>query len=137
MQIMKKNGFALIEGTVIVALIALLGIIGIPRFTKDRIADNEAEAQKNLKNISIACENYGKANKGVYPGSLSALTTGEPEYLSTDYTSGARSGYVYTFTPTDTGYTVTAAPTSCGKAGNNIYTITTGGVLTSAPCDKK
>jgi len=134
---MKKNGFALIEGTIIVAVIALLGIIGIPKFTKDRIADNEAEAQKSLKNISIACENYGKANKGVYPRELSVLSNGEPEYLSINYTVGARRGYIYTFTPTDTGYTAIATPTSCGKTGNNIYTITTGAVLTSAPCSNK
>jgi len=131
---MRKNGFALIEGTLVVALFALLGIIGIPKFNKDRIANNEAEAQKSLRNISIACENYGKANNGIYPRQLSLLTGSEPKYLSIDYTFQPRRGYIYTFIPTDTGYTASAKPASCGNTGTQVYTITTGGVLTLTAC---
>jgi type II secretory pathway pseudopilin PulG len=131
---MKKNGFALIEWTIVVAFIALSGLIGIPKLIATNIANNEAAAQKTLKIISIACENYGKANKGVYPRELTSLTAGTTKYLSTDYTLPARSGYTYNFSSTDTGYTVNAKPLSPGVTGIHIYTITTGGVLTSVIC---
>ena len=129
-----KKGFALIEWTIVVAFIALLGLIGIPKLIAANISNNEAVAQKTLKIISIACENYGKANKGVYPRELSALTSGSPGYLSTDYTLPARSGYAYAFSSTDTGYTVNAKPLSPEVTGIHVYTITTGGVLTSVAC---
>ena len=137
MIIKNKKWFALIEWTIVVAFIALLGLIGIPKLIAANIANNEAVAQKTLKIISIACENYGKANKGVYPRELPALTLGSPKYLSVDYTLPVRSGYAYNFSSTDTGYTVSAKPISPGVTGIHIYTITTGGVLTFVACGEE
>jgi Tfp pilus assembly protein PilE len=132
-----KKGFALIEWTIVVAFIALSGLIGIPKLIAANIANNEAEAQKTLKIISIACENYGKANKGVYPRELSALTQRTPKYLNVDYTLSPTSGYAYNFSSTDTGYTVNAKPLKAGVTGSRVFTITTGGVLTSVACGEE
>lgn len=127
-----KKGFALIEWTIVIAFIALLGLIGIPKLIAANVANNEAAAQKTLKIISIACENYGKANKGIYPRDLWALTQGSTKYLSVDYTAPVRSGYAYSYSSMDTGYTASARPVSPGVSGIRSYTITTGGVLTNS-----
>lgn len=117
-----------------VFVIALLAAIAIPNLLRARLNANESQAQATLKTISTAIESYAIVNNGVYPDSLSALVKAKPSYLQEDYTLSARAGYTYRFEPSPSGYKVMAKPIDCDITGTKIYTVETGGILSSQDC---
>ncbi|UCD15310.1 MAG: prepilin-type N-terminal cleavage/methylation domain-containing protein [Candidatus Omnitrophota bacterium] len=132
---MKRRSFTLVEIMIVVAIIALLAAIAIPNLLRPRLVANEAKAQATLRTISTAAETYAAANNGNYPTAMSDLTDATPAYLSTDYTTSVTSGYNYTCgTMTATAYSCTAVAATCNTTGSQDFTITTGGVLSSAAC---
>jgi prepilin-type N-terminal cleavage/methylation domain-containing protein len=130
-----RRGFTLVEVMIVVAIIALLAAIAIPNLLRARVNANEANAQATLRTISTAAESYASANDGNYPANIAALTGATPPYLNEDYTAAASQGYSFACgTMAASGYSCTATPVTCGTTGTTTYTITTGGVLTSAAC---
>ena len=130
-----RKGSTLVEIMIVVAIVALLAAIAIPNLLRARIAGNETYAQATLRTISTGCEDYANLNNGAYPADIATLTGASPPYINEDYTAAARQGYNFACgTMGASGYSCTATPVTCGTTGNTTYTITTGGVLTSAAC---
>lgn len=136
-----KRGFALIEVMIVVAIIALLGIITIPHLLKIKVDSNESAAKEALKIISVACESYAKAHNGNYPSSMGDLTAATPPYLKENYISRPKDGYNYSCVFSG-GYSCVAVPEVCIKTGQTTgtgtkkFTVTTGGLSTENPCFK-
>jgi len=127
-----KRGFTLVEIMIVVAIIALLAAIAIPNLLRARMTANEAAAQATLKTISTAEETFAGANNGSYAVDEDALTGAVPPYLNRPYCTLTISGYTYNCTMDANGYTVVAVAANPTVSGNNDYTITVGGVLTSS-----
>ena len=103
------------------------------------VAQNESNATATLKLITVALENYAKANNGKFPSEFSILTESAPAYLDKDYTAlSSFRGYTYRCPQLESGvYRCIATPAICRVTGKTIYTISTGGVFVSEDCVKK
>lgn len=124
---------------IVIALTSLLLRVAIKQVIQASISGNEASASATLKLISAALENYAKNNQGLFPSSISILTKENPAYLDKDYTAyPSIKGYTYSCSRLEpSGYSCSSAPVSCQLSGETVYTITTGGVFITEPCDKK
>lgn len=68
----KYKGFTLIEMMVVMAMIAALISIAVPRYFDGLQRTKETALKQNLKEMRDAIDDY-HADKGVYPDSLDAL----------------------------------------------------------------
>jgi type II secretory pathway pseudopilin PulG len=133
----KARSFVVIM--IAVAIVSLALRILIDKIIKLSIAQNESRASLALKLISTALENYAKDNQGLYPNNLAALRNAQPAYLDQDYIlSPTFKGYVYNCSRLqESGYSCAASPIKCNLTGNNVFIISTGGLLVQEGCIKK
>jgi len=71
---MKRSGFTLIELMVVLAIIATLLTIAVPRYYSSLDKSKEAVLKENLYQLRDAIGKY-YADRGKYPESLQALAT--------------------------------------------------------------
>ena len=77
---MRKKGFTLVELMIVIAIIAILASIIMPKMGNSRTKAQLTACKGNLKHLSIALEMYSNDNRGAYtPGS--PTTWNYPTYL--------------------------------------------------------
>ena len=94
---MKKRGFTLIELLIVIAVIAILIGIALPRFKGMQQEGNIAKAKAELRTLKTAVESYYIHNNNTYPAALTSLTTANPQIVETlptdSFNSNANYGY--------------------------------------------
>src|SRR5579863_2226734 len=134
-------GFSVVEGVVLVAILLVIAAIAIPNLLHSNLSENESTAVSSLRTLNAACANYSMQYGG-YPRNLSNLGPGN----STDSASaglidaalagGAKSGYVFTYSPGATGvggnvlsYSISANPARAGTSGRRRFFSDQSGVI--------
>ena len=70
----RKSGFTLIELMIVLAIVALLLTIAVPRYFNSLAASRDVALQENLKVLRVSIDKF-KADKGRYPDTLDELVT--------------------------------------------------------------
>src|SRR5438552_10385976 len=70
----KRRGFTLMELLVVVAIIVVLGGVGVFYFLPQLNKSKEDVAKQKARDIAKACGIYATNNGGTYPPNLQALT---------------------------------------------------------------
>lgn len=130
---MGRKGFTIIELLIVIAVIAILIGVALPRFRGMQEEGKIAQAKGELRTFQTAVESYYIHNSNTYPSALSSLTSATPNIigasLPTDPFNGS-SNYGYA--------TDGASPVkyyvlySAGVGGNGSATVSTAGVVTEA-----
>ena len=127
-----KKGFTILELMIVIAVIAILVGIALPRFKGMQDEGNIAKAKGELRMLQTAVESY-KIHYGALPAALTNLQTAVPQIapstLPTDPFGGAAYGFskagdffvVYSAGPGATGGT--ASITSAGVASDTQQAI--------------
>lgn len=68
-MVLRRRGFTLIELLVVIAIIAILAAILFPTFLSAKAAARRSSCMSNLKQLSIAAQNYASLYNGNYPPS--------------------------------------------------------------------
>jgi len=132
-----RRGFSLLELLIAVAIILIISAVAIPNFLRSRIAANQASAVQSCRvvnsaeitYISIYGQGYASALAALGPPAGGALpTVSAAGYIDSVLVTGAKSGYLFTYTPVNSdgsgnyqGYSLTAAPSTPGLSGHAYY----------------
>jgi general secretion pathway protein G len=122
---MNRKGFTLIELLIVIAVIAILISIALPRFKGMQDEGNIAKAKGELRTLQTGIESFYIKNKA-YPTSaqgLAILTTQVPQLIETvpdDPFRAPTNKYKYAVSPNGKLYTVM----SVGPGGDPADTVT-------------
>jgi general secretion pathway protein G len=135
---MSKKGFTIIELLIVIAVIAILVGIALPRFKGMQDEGRLAQAKGELRTLQSAVESYYIHNNNAYPATGSAaletaLSTAAPsiiDHVPTDPFSGTGADYVYVMGGTNSKYYIIY---SVGPGGNGSAVITADAVVETNP----
>ena len=95
-----RKGFTILELLIVIAVIAILVGIALPRFKGMQDEGNIAKAKGELRTLQTAIESYYIHNNSTMPATLSALTTAVPNIIGTTlpkdpFVAGGATDYGY------------------------------------------
>ena len=124
----NRRGFSLIEIMIVVAIILVIASIAIPKINASRMQAHEMAAIRTLTAIHTAQTQY-MSQFGKYAATLTEL--GPPasgnagpaasDLLPGDLAQGAKSGYKFTVTGTQVGYSINAEPQAFNNTGRRTF----------------
>ena len=138
----KQKGFSLIELLIVVAIILIIAAIAIPNLIRSKIAANEASAVASSRTINTSEIVYSSTynTTTVFSDSLKSLadggtpancggTTTVPTSTAACLidsalewaTTTAKTGYVFTYSPTTGSYSLYAGPYSVNSTGVRYF----------------
>ena len=143
---LKGEGFSLIELLIVVAIILIIAAIAIPNFMRARIASNEASAVSSCRTINSAEINYNSYYQQGFSSTLVQLgppASGQADInqaamLDDILASGVKSGYAFTYAPTNLtngrydAYTLNADPTVPQRSGSRYFYTDPSGLIRAA-----
>lgn len=123
-----RSGFTLIELIIVMAIILILGAIGIVEMNQQIMLAHETAAVQEIRTVHTAEAQY-YAQFGKYADNLAALGPhGKhamgPEaagIIPENLASGKKSGYLFEIASTAEGYAVTSTPEKFGKSGRRSF----------------
>lgn len=140
-----QQGASLVQLVIGVAVALMIAVFVIPNLLHSRITTNESAALASLRTLNASCVSYAMLH-GSYPQSLSSLGPGDPAnsaapgLIDSSLANGAKSGYVFTYTPGATGvsgnvlsYSITANPVAPGSTGRRGFFTDQSGVIRANP----
>lgn len=113
------------------AVLAVLTAIFVPRLLTSRIAANEAAAMAGLKAIYSAVNLYYE-DRNSYPESLADMAEPEvsPSYIDAQLAAGSKDGYDYVYSSSAVqDFSLNASPALPGNTGNRYFYIDETGVI--------
>lgn len=126
---------------IVAAILLVIAAIAIPNLLHSKLSANEATAVNSLRTLNASCVSYARLYGG-YPRSLSNLGPGDPassasaDLIDAALASGAKSGYVFTYTAGAAGvggnvlgYGITANPNAPGANGQRRFFTDQSGVI--------
>jgi len=124
---LRRNGFTLIELLIVIAVIAILIGIALPRFRGMQEEGKIAQAKGELRTLQTAVESYYIHNNNTLPANLAALTSATPNIIGSALpTDPFTSGSNYGAATTGNYYVIY----SVGTGGNGSATVNAAGTVT-------
>jgi prepilin-type N-terminal cleavage/methylation domain-containing protein len=141
----KQKGFSLIELLIVVAIILIIAAIAIPNLLRSRIAANEASAVGSMRTLNTAQVTFAStypdqgfaqtlAQLGPSSATQTSANTANAMLIDSVLSSGTKSGYIFTLTPTQTtlpvpAYSTLSYPVILDQTGKRSFYSDASGVI--------
>lgn len=108
--------------------ILIIAAIAIPNLLRSKTAANEASAVGTTRLI-VTCAVVYQTGRAVFPANLDEMGPTGDGCLDDVAASGSKSGYTFSYLPTNSGFTITATPTSCERTARRTFFTDETGVI--------
>ncbi len=114
----RSSGFTLIELMIVIAMIAIIAAIAIPKLIEARRTGNESAAIGSLRTINDAWEIFQETNNSTTSPTLDELFISG--YLDNVLGGGAKQGYNFRLDPGSSAISYTAVPAVASAGSRNF-----------------
>lgn len=129
---LDKKSFTIIELLIVIAVIAILVGIALPRFRGMQEEGKIAQAKGELRTLQTAVESYYIHNSNTYPANINAALTGATPNIigATSPTDPFNGANLYGYATDGASPVKYYVIYSVGVGGNGSATVSTAGVVT-------